>query len=116
VIKYVEKIEECSGLCKPALFYDGYVTALGKPYQTCFTAIRTAFHGKLELLTLITFVVPILGFLVFLVHFTIYGKKQLLESEQLKTKEVQIHEGIQMEHLDTDEGQANANANLGANY
>jgi hypothetical protein len=82
IVSLFEEEFKCSGICTSALFYYSEPLYNGRPSETCLESIRHTFQGKIGVLLDTTGAISAMSFLIFLMHFSLYGKNTNLPRER----------------------------------
>ena len=72
--QYLEDEFNCSGICRPALFYFSNPISFGPPKNTCLKQVVTLFKNDAQPFAMMSIVTAVLFIVVFCLHFCLYDR------------------------------------------
>ena len=94
--QYLEDEFNCSGICRPGLFYFGNPTSYGPPEKTCLKQFLSIIRDQSHPFAIMSILTGVLSLIIFVLHFGLYNRPPAdLNKPTLDEARPNINEGNQ---------------------
>lgn len=86
-LRFIEDKYDCSGMCKPALFYfSSNINSYVKPEKACLEEIRYHVVENTKSYSVMSLLIGMLALVLFIMHLFLYGKNDNLNKNESGVK------------------------------